>query len=74
MSPFGNTGWTWPVVNINIEDEEIKANIITRMTPIFIDGLHVKQDVLHLQVFIEDLDWLMKNLNHSMTVKIPENL
>ena len=43
MSPFGNTGWTWPVVNINIEDEEIKANIITRMTPIFIDGLHVKQ-------------------------------
>ena len=60
MSPSGKTGWTWPVVNINIENEEIKANIISRMTPIFIDGLHVKQLTTFSGVH-EDLDWLTRN-------------
>jgi hypothetical protein len=42
LSPNGNTGWEWPRVQIEFEDPEIESNILNRMTPVFIDGLHVR--------------------------------
>ena len=41
--PQGKTGWKWPKVNIRFEDDEIRKQIQKRMTPVFIDGLHVRK-------------------------------
>jgi len=52
LSPEGNTGWKWPQVEIHFEDSsEEKATILARMTPIFIDGLHVRKDTTNAGVY-----------------------
>ena len=58
LSPNGDTGWSWPQVSIDIDDSEIKANVISRITPVFVDGLHVRQETtfsgVHLGLRIVD--------------------
>jgi len=44
LSPEGDTGWMWPKVSLDGLDEvESRDAVMRRMTPVFIDGLHVRK-------------------------------
>ena len=45
LSPQGETGWVWPKVSLSdLDEEEAKGAVMKRLTPVFIDGLHLRKD------------------------------